>query len=262
MFNQNSAQSEQTAGQSEIREARAPIVSVMDQSNTETPEPSVKPGETGLAWWDAMKYYWRQNSSGRGSHLAPQDSYVDDVLSEGDIEIQTAAKDFLDEKSDDLRLANEELAAATSILETRTGFDPSGVEANAFARLYRDRAIIARKICGASIVSANHRLQNAAATTGDTDAVVDSDFFKSDIENAKRWAFKACYYEYIVSKLHEVFDMKEVLPKGLAQALADGVRRQLYDDAVERGNKLKRPAPATQPNANKLSAEELRQLRA
>jgi hypothetical protein len=36
----------------------------------------------------------------------------------------------------------------------------------------------------------------------------------------------------------------------------------LYDDAVEKGNKLKRPAPAKVASMKKLSSEELRLMRA
>lgn len=259
MFNENSAQQDLPAGQSEIRETRAPIVSVMQQSNTETPTPSVTTGPTALAWWDDMKYYWRQNASGNGSHLAPQDSYIDDVLVEGDAEIQLAAKDFLDEKSGDAEQADRLVVLLTEATQILNGLDTTGVEANALVRFFRDRATIARKITGASAVSANHRLQNAHATTGDVDAVRETDFFKSDIENSKRWAFKACLYEYIANTF--VDEYKDVL-SNFAQRLADGVRRQLYDDSVEKGNKLKRPAPAKQPSANALSAEELRQMRA
>lgn len=259
MFNENSAMQDQTAGQSEIREARAGIVSVIDQSNTEQSQPSVTSGPTALAWWDDMKFYWRRNASGNGSHLAPQDSYVNDVLVEGDTEIQAAAKDFLDEKSGDVEQADRLVVLMTEATQILTGLDPSGVEANALVRFFRDRATIARKITGASAVSANHRLQHAHATTGDVEAVKDTDYFKSDIENCKRWAFKACLHEYIANTF--VAEFPDVL-NNFAQRLADGVRRSIYDDAVEKGNKLKRPAPATQPSENKLSAEELRQMRA
>lgn len=256
-------QNEQSAGGSEMPQIRGAITSVIEQTNTESPpeqapERKYPPGTTALAWWDDMKYYWRRNSNGNGFHLAPQDNYVDDVIVEGDVEISRAAKDFLDEKSNDLDLAKAELASVLEIIETRDAFDTSGIESAAVIRsLYRDRIILARKICGATAVSANHRLQNAAATNGDIQAVQDSDMYKNDLENCHRWAFKACYYEWIASQLPKN-DVITDLPK----MIAAGVKNALYDDAVDRGNRLKRPAPASQPNANKLSPEELRQLRA
>jgi hypothetical protein len=257
MFNEESAQPDLPAGSSELQEVRSPIVSVMDQANTEEiPEPSVPTGATGLAWWDDMKYFWKKSANG-GSHLAPQDSYIDDVLVEGDYEIGLASKDFMDKKSADLAAAKAEAKAAIEIIQTRTGFDQGGTETNAFYRNYRDRVIIARKIVGACAVSANHRLQNAEATTGDTDAVKETTYYKSDLESVKRWAFKACYYEFILAQLPE----NEVI-KDLPAIIAKGVGRSLYDDAVEKGNKLKRPAPAKVASMKKLSSEELRLMRA
>jgi hypothetical protein len=257
MFNENSAMQDRQAGADKSEcEPQGPIVSAIQQTNTETPTPSVTSGATNLQWWDDMKYYWKTSRNG-GFHLAPQDSYVDDVLVEGDVEIQAAAKSFMAKNSADLTAAKAEAKAAIEIVQTRTGFDTAGTETNAFIRMYRDRAVIARKICGAAAVSANHRLQNAAATTGDIDAVKDTDFYKSDLENCRRWAFKACYYEYVIAQLPE----NEVI-KDLPALIASGVGRSLYDDAVERGNKLKRPAPAKQASAKKLSAEELRLMRA
>lgn len=258
-FNEGSPSAVMPQGHSEVEAVRNPVVSVMQQTNTEaTPSSGTNSpaGTMALQWWDDMKYYWRRSANG-GYHLAPQDSYVDEVLSESDYEVTMAAKDFTADNSSDLEAAEEELALATSILQTRTGFDPSGVESNAFLRIYRDRAIIARKITGTSAVSANHRLQNAAAMGQDVDAVKEQDFYKSDLENARRWAFKSCYYEYIANALAD----GEVI-KDLAQQIADGIRRGLYDDAVERGNKLKRPTPAKRDGATRLSTEELRQLRA
>lgn len=259
MFNENSAMQDVPAGQSEIRETRSPIVSVMDQSNTETPEPSLPAGATALAWWDDMKYFWKRNASGNGCHLAPQDSYIDDVLVEGDVEIQRAAKEFLNEKSDDYERAERVVKLVRELGQELTGFDPSGVEANALIRFFRERSIISRKIAGASAVSANHRLANAAATTGDIEAVKATDYFKSDIENTERWAYKDCLHEYVCTQL--ATEYPDVIQQ-FSQQLANGVKRALYDDAVEKGNKLKQPAPAKQASASKLTAEELRQMRA
>ena len=89
---------------------------------------------------------------------------------------------------------------------------------------------------------------------------METDYFKSDVENCKRWAFKSCLHEFIASAF--VDDYKDVVGD-LAQRLANGVRRALYDDSVEKGNKLKAPAPKPAPaDKGGLSAEELRQMRA
>lgn len=261
MFNENSAQQEVAAGRSEIREVQNPVISVMQQSNTEEiTEPSETAGPTNLAWWDDMKYFWKRSANG-GFHLAPQDSYVDDVLTEADFEINRAAKEFGNEKSEDLANAKAEAKAALEIYQTRTGFDPSGTEALSLLRDYRRRIILARKIVGATAVSANHRLQHTAASGGDLEAVKDTDFYKSDLENCERWAFKACYYEYIAHTISAEIDDNEVL-RDLPEQIAKGVARLVYDDAIQRGNTLKRPAPAKQPSGGMLSVEELRQMRA
>jgi hypothetical protein len=257
MFNEDSAMREEYQGGTEIQELQNPIVSVIQQTNTEEPQPSVTAGPTNLAWWDDMKYFWKRNTRNNGFHLAPQADYLDSVLVEGDFEIQQAAKHFMGKNSDDLKAAKAEAKAANEIIQVRTGFDTSGVETNDVYRFYRNRAIIARKIVGSSAVSANHRLEHANNTTGDVDAVKKTTYFQSDLENCRRWAFKACYYEYIISQLPE----NEII-RDLPTILAKGVRSQIYDDAVEKGNKLKAPAPAKQPEARKHSAEELRLMRA
>jgi hypothetical protein len=258
-FNENSVMQEQPAGESEVQSVRAPIVSVMQQSNTEPTTPSLPAGATALAWWDDMKYYWRQNASGNGCHLAPQDSYIDDVLTEGDFEIEKASKQFSSKKSTEAEQAARIVELVRELGQELRGFDDSGVEADAFVRYFRSRAIIARKIAGASAVSANHRLQHAAATTGDIDSVKETDFYKSDLSNCEKWARNDCLYEIICSQMQPEYP--EVI-KEFASQLASGVRSGLYDDAVEKGNKLKRPTPSPQASEKKLTAEELRVMRA
>lgn len=257
-YNEGSTAHVMPQGHSEVEAIRNPITSVMQQTNTEPVNENAQKSDGGmaLAWWDDMKFYWRRSANG-GFHLAPQDSYVEEVLHEADYEISVAAKDFMADNSEDYERAKDELRLAQEILQNRTGFDSSGVESNAFIRQYRDRVIIARKITGASAVSANHRLQHTAAIGGDVDAIREQDFFKSDLENARRWAFKACYYEFIATQLAD----GEVI-KDLPQQVVDGVKRSLYDDAVERGNRLRRPTPAKAADATKLTPDQLRQMRA
>ncbi len=259
MFNEDSVMQTQPAGESEVQSIRAPVVSVMQQSNTEPTTPSLPAGATALAWWDDMKYYWRRNASGNGCHLAPQDSYVDDVLTEGDFEIEKASKQFTNEKSEEAEQAARIVALVRELGQELRGFDASGVEADAFVRYFRNRAAIARKIAGAGAVSANHRLQHAAATTGDIDAVKESDFYKSDLSNCEKWARNDCLYEIICTEMQPEYP--EVIVR-FAEQLAKSVRSSLYDDAVEKGNKLKKPTPAPEASPNALSKEELRVMRA
>ena len=227
------------------------------------PLPSQPAGTVSLAWWDSMKYFWKRSAAG-GFHLAPLEDYVADVIDRGDHYISAAAKAFVDDKSGDLDQANEELAAARTILQTRDAIFQDGVEGQAFVRAYLARAVIARKIAGASAISAEHRVMNELnRPEGNVDALKDdtNGFYQSDIEKRDRWAHKACYYEYLASQLAE----GEVIPqdgKAFAELLAKRIGRSLYDDAVERGNRLKRPDPGAASSGKKMSREEMLALTA
>ena len=256
MFEQNSAMPEMPQGHDETgATAPRPMVGSTEASQSETP--STPAGTVALAWWDASKYFWRRSASG-GYHLAPLDDYVRDVLDRGDHYISDAAKDFSAENSGDLDLANSELAAVKTILESRNAFDSSGIEAQSKLREYINRAVIARKIAGASAVSAEHRVINEMSKPdGNVDDLKNdaNGFYQSDIEKRDRWASKACYYEYIASQLAD----GEIIPtdgKAFAELLAKRIQRSLYDDAVDRGNRLKRPPQGTQQTGAKLSREE------
>jgi hypothetical protein len=200
-----------------------------------------------------MKFFWKKNRSGNGSHLAPQETYVNDVLTEGDRVILAAAKDFTAKNSNDMKLAGDELAAARSIIETRNAFDTSGVEAGNLLRMYLQRVILARKIAGSSEVSAQHRVINATLTGQDVERVKESDYFKSDLENRDRWAFKACYYEYLARELAD----GEII-KDLSAQILTGVGRLLYDDAIQATNRLRNPQPATRKQIDEVDMTAVR----
>ena len=241
MFDQDSAQVDSPAGGSEVAAEQNPTVSVLQQSNTEeNASPSVESSAASLPWYLDMKFFWKRNRSGNGSHLAPQETFVNDVIAEGDRVIMVASKDFTDAKSNDIKLAKDELGAAKSIIETRNAFDSSGVEGENLLRMYLQRVILARKIAGSSEVSAQHRVINATLTGQDIDKLKESDYFKSDIENRDRWAFKACYYEFIARKLAD----GEII-KDLSAQIVSGVGRLLYDDAIQATNRLRNPQPVS-----------------
>lgn len=254
MFDENTAQVDQPAGGSEVAAERNPIVSVMQQSSTEEiASPSVDSSVASLPWYLDMKYFWKRNRSGNGSHLAPQQVFIDDVLSEGDRVILLAAKDFTAKNSGDPKLADAELVAARSILETRKAFDTSGVESQNLLRMYLQRVILARKIAGASEVSAQHRVINATLTAQDIERVKESDYFKSDISSMKKWAHKACYYEYIARELKD----GDIITDLTAQIIK-GVGNLLYDDAIQATNRLRNPQPVSRKQIEEVDMDAIR----
>ena len=263
MFNQDSAMPDLPMGHDETGQIDRVQPMIGSARAAELPSQSQPNGQPALAWWDLTKYFWKRSASG-GYHLAPLDDYVADVLDRGDHYIGLVAKEFVDKNSGDLDSAKAELAAAKKIMQTRTGIFTDGVETQAFVRMYLQRAVIARKIAGASAVSAEHRVQNEAGRpNGNVDVMKDDKqgFYASDVEKRERWALRACYYEFIATQLAD----GEVIPvdaKPFAQLLATRISRSLYDDAVERGNRIKRPNQGQTDPGKKLSRDELLALTA
>jgi len=254
-FNENSGMVEQLQGHGEIPAAPAQPLA------TQTPtQPSVQSGTTGLAWWDANKYYWRKSANG-GTHLAPQDSFVEDVLDRTDHYMTTIAKSLSEDEYGEFQATAD---LRKQMIESEDAFDTSGVEGNSIRREVLNRLIIARKICGASAVSAEHRVTNELSReTGDVEKLIgDSEgFYASDIEKRERWGQKAVRLEFIAKAVAD----GEVIPtdeKAFSELLANRIKRSLYDDAVERGNKLKRPAQQQATSSKKPSREELLALTA
>lgn len=253
-FQENTAQIDQPAGGSEVAAEQNAVVSVMDQSNTEKiASPSVESSVASLPWYLDMKYYNRNNKSGNGSHLAPQKVFVDDVIAEGDRVILFASKDFTAKNSGDMKLAQNVLACKKSELQDLNAFDTSGVEAANLIRTVLIRVILARKIAGASEVSAQHRVINAMHTGQDVDKVKESDYFKSDLEARDKWAHKACFYEFIALALKD----GEVI-KDLPAQIVAGVGRLLYDDAIQATNRMRNPQPVSQEAKDGIDMDAIR----
>ena len=232
-FNQDSAMRETLQGQGEIPVAPAQPLAAA--------QPPAANGSMGLAWWDGYKYYWRGNASGNGSHLAPQDSFIDDVIDRTDHYMTTIAKELgEDEYAEFAEVAD----LRKTLIQSEDAFDTSGIEGNSVRREVLNRLIIARKICGVSAVSAEHRVMNELSReTGDVEKLKgDSEsFYASDVEKRERWGQKAVRLEFVAKAIAD----GEVIPtdeKAFSQLLATRIKRSLYDDAVERGNKLKKPA--------------------
>jgi hypothetical protein len=253
-FNENTAMVEQAQGVGE--EAKAPVQPLAIGTPS---EPSVPAGATALAWWDAPKYYWRRNASGNGCHLAPQDSYVDDVLDRTDHYMSSIAKDLGEDEYDEF---DEAAKLRLQMIQSEDAFDTSGIEGNSVRREVLNRLIIARKICGVSAVSAEHRVINELSReTGDVEKLKGDPegFYASDVEKRERWGQKAIRLEYIAKAIAD----GEVIPTSdtaFADLLGKRIQRSLYDDAVEHGNKLKRPqqqqrnADAKAPSKEELLA--------
>ena len=256
-FNEVSAQREQPMGVGEIPTAPTQPLAMGTPS-----EPSVPAGATSLAWWDAPKYYWRRNASGNGCHLAPQDSYVNDVLDRTDHYMTSLARDLGKDEYAEFEATAE---LRLQMIQSEDAFDTSGIEGNSIRREVLNRLIIARKICGASAVSAEHRVMNELSReTGDVEKLKGDPegFYASDIEKRERWGQKAIRLEFIAKAIAD----GEVIPKddtAFAELLAKRIQRSLYDDAVEHGNKLKRPQQQAANNAKSgMSREELLALTA
>ena len=255
-FNENSVQPEQVQGHMELPPTPDPLA-------TGSPEqPSVLSGATALAWWDAMKFEWKRNASGNGCHLKPQDSYVADVLHRTDHYMTSIAKHELGE--DDYAEFAETANLRKLLIQAEDAVDTSGIEGNSIRREVLNRLIIARKICGASAVSAEHRVINERSReNGDVDKMKEdtNGYFVSDVEKRQRWAFKAVRLEFIAKSIAD----GEVIPTdeaAFAQLLAKRISSSLYNDAVEKGNKLKKPVPSAAASTSDLSTAELLALTA
>lgn len=251
-FNEYTAMREQPQGMLEIPAPAAQPLAIGTPS-----APSVPSGATALAWWDAPKYYWRRNASGNGCHLAPQESYVNDVLHRTDHYMTVLAKQL---GKDEYAEFDATAELRLQMIQSEDAFDTSGVEGNSIRREVLNRLIVARKICGASAVSAEHRVLNELSReNGDVEKLKGDPegFYASDIEKRERWGNKAIRLEYVAKAIAD----GEIIPKddqAFAFLLAKRIQRSLYDDAVEHGNKLKRPVQqAAAKSGSGPSTEEL-----
>ena len=262
-FNENSAQPDLPQGivDSAPRDVNVTTGEKIDPRPAVTtpqvnPTPSLATsGPAALPWWDAMKYYWKKSMSG-GYHLAPSEEYVDDVLDRTDLYMTTIAKEL---GKDDYREFQAAADLRRTVIQTEDALDTAGVEGNAERRNVLNRLVIARKICGVNAVSMEHRTRHEhSLPNGDVDKMQSDKegYYLADKEKRERWGFKAIRLEFIVKAIAD----GDIIPKDetqFATLLATRIGRSLYDDAVEKGNKLKRPQqPATDPS-KELSKEEL-----
>ena len=254
MFNENTAMQDQPQGHDETgATATRPMVGSNEAASS--PTPSTPPGTIALAWWDAMKYFWRKSASG-GYHLAPQDDFVSDVLDRSKV---YTAKTHDEYSEDDFKALDAELELIQQRIQSRNARNTSGIEGQRILRDELNRTVIALKIAGASAVSAEHRTINELGKPDGNVEAMQSDtngYYQADLEKRQRWAEVAVDQYYFITNLAD----GDVIPKdqaALDELLAKRIRNSLYDDAVERGNRLKRPAPGTQQSGNKPSREEL-----
>ena len=256
MFEENTVMSERPAGQEEGQQLPADRLA----APAINPQPSVQSSEPGLAWWDAMKYFWKKNARGNGAHLAPQDSYTSDVIDRANIYVESAAKQLTEA---DLAQLDHVSGQFKELIQEFDGLDPSGIESAALRRFILSRAAIARKVCGTNAVSAEHRLINARQTGKSDDEIEamkadtsSTGYYCADIEKRNRWADKTCTYEFLAEKLAD----GEVIPNtnaAFVEKQEQTITRSIYDDAVSHGNKLKRPVQQADNTEKVFTREEL-----
>ncbi len=259
MFNEDSNMRDLPAGGSEIPAVSNPQQGVRQvtageaQEQAQTAQKSA--GIAALPWWDEMKYYWRRSKSG-GFHLAPQDSYVDDVLHRADYFMASHATHELSDT--DFEEFEQAAQAYISIIQDEDARDTAGTAGHAVRRFLLGRLVIARKITGSMQVSAEHRVEHETnSPTGDVEALKNDPkgYYQSDIDKRNRWVDEACKREYIVKAVAD----GEVIPtdpKLFAELVAKRVKSSIYDDAVEKGRGYLYPATQKQETNRELTLEE------
>lgn len=226
---------------------------------TETPNtPSVTAGATGLAWWHGMKYEWRRSGAGN-QYLAPQAVYVTDVLDRANTYVEMLTGELNEDDFSDF----QELAdAVIATIQLHDGSDTAGVEGHAVRRHYLTRLILARKICGASAVSSEHRcMHEISMPNGDLEKMkADPEgYYASDVSKRNQWGLKAVMYAFIVSAIAD----GEVIPTDSAKLselidkrVATGKGIGLGDEAYDIGRTLQRPPQQAAANGKELTREE------
>jgi len=216
---------------------------------------SVTAGATGLAWWDAAKYEWRRAGSGN-TYLAAQAVYVADVLDRGDHYLATIAGRL---GKDDYKAFDDKVEHVVADIQLEDAYDTTGVEGQGLRRYYLNRLILARKICGATACSAEHRTINEMSRKdGDVEKMQgDSEgYYAADVEKRESWGLKAVRLEYICKGIADG-DVIPIDEAEFSQLLAKRITSSLGDDAFEQGRKLRRPPQQAQNGAAKPTREEL-----
>ena len=244
MFDENTAVPEKPQGTNEIVPNPVTTVLQMPSATEENKHPSVESGSGALPWYLADKYEKRNNKNGNGWHLAPLDTYKQDVIDEATYLTSKLMKDFLDERSSDKSMADAVIKDVKSIIQTERGRDTSGSSALPILRLYRDRLALSLKIAGSTAVDQMQRVQNAQRTGGDVDAVKNNKYFQQAGQNRDKYAHHAVYYEYIWIQLQDEWVQLEQQPVDFVKVIGN----LLYDDAIQATNKLKAPRQAEAPS--------------
>lgn len=239
MFNENSAQPDVTAGGSEIQAEANP------QTVTGGEEHEVGAGG-GLPWYFASKFAFRNNKSGVGRHLAPQESYVQDVLREG---LTQAARYVPAEGSEELGLLEREVNATRDLIEIRNDFDIDDdstlevkMEGKDPIRSLRARFLLALKIAGANHVDRMYRIEHAQLNDWDINRTTEHKSFITSGAIRDKWARKAGYYGSVLDAIDDL-----VVAAEINLNLEGGIRQALYQDAREVSQNLSAPKPVVKP---------------
>lgn len=258
-FNTNSAQPNRIAGGSEIPSEAAPE-SILDIEDPTTGNAPHEPGVAGgLPWYVANKFGWRNNKTGPGRHLAPHESYVQDVLTYG---ISYADLFRPGEKSDELEFAMQELGAVRTLIEARNAFDvdddeaaPVKMEAKCVLRDLRNRYLLALKITGSAQCDRVYAVEHAQLNDWDVNNTTNSDRFITNGNTRDKWARKAGYYGFVIDMLAGLYNDADI-----DLNLEGGIRQSLYGDARDARQRLESPPQIPQsaiPSEQKKLAETL-----
>ena len=238
-----SAQPEKPAGGSEIPAVSNPENALANEDHSTGNEAHDTGAAGGLPWYLAAKFEYRNNKSGPGRHLAPQESYVQDVLREG---LAQQALFTPGSKSTELEQALEELGATRRLMEIRNEFDIDDdeavavkMEAKCILRDLRTRYLLALKIAGANHVDRMYRIRHAQLNDWDVNNTINSEAFINTGNSRDKWARKAGYYAFIIDNLAQDYNNA-----GIDLNLEGGIRQSLYSDARDAKQRLSQPAVA------------------
>jgi len=242
-FNENAVSRELPVGMGEIAPSELRQVAQGEESSS----PSVRTNLPGLAPWDESRFFWRANKNGSGYHLAPQESYVIDVLDRADHHMEKLANKLSD---DDFEAFDASVKLLQDRLADETANDTTGIETADVLRQLFTRLMIARKVCGSCAVSAEHRtIREANKRDGDVEKMQadtsSTGYYVADVGKREIWGWKAVRLEYMAKAVAD----GEIIPKDdklFSQSLATRIANALTDDAIKHGNQLKRPTSSKQ----------------
>lgn len=251
-----SAQPERPVGQGELPAAE----SALAKEDPSTGNEAHQPGTAGmLPWYVANKFGWRNNKTGPGRHLAPHESYVQDVLSYG---TDYGDKFTPAKNSDELEHALAELEATRTLIEVRNDFDvdddeaaPIKMEAKCILRDLRTRYLLALKIAGSAQCDRVYAIEHAHLNDWDVNNTTNSDRFITNGNTRDKWARKAGYYGFIINQLATQFNAANI-----DLNLEGGIRQSLFGDARDARQRLEAPPQIPQsavPAEQKKLAETL-----